>query len=727
MATRSHAVKAALACIMLASASIPAVRAGETSEATFGSQWWTQSKNEAKYQEFRELPRGGFLESFMVERWSGRNLLQIQGVNGLAADQSTRATYANGVRFRIDLGYQEMPHLFSQAARWGWLQASPGVFILPDSLQGRNQLIPGTYTQRMQDFLKTAENVPLDFTTNVSSARVRYRPSKAWQLEAKSSMRQRDGLKPYAISFGFSTALENPEPIDQTMLDVDVVADYHRDKFMMQLGGGLSSFKNDISVLRVDNPRRLTSVDGGDGTNQGALDLYPDNQVMRGNLALSYELPRMSTLSATLGLASGKQDDDFLPFTTNTALPQSNPDSLPGKSLDAKTTQVVGDVRLRTQALDKLESTLRFHYADYKTDANELDFIGQSPYESSWQRFIEHKNHLFNSTQWQAGVDLDYDITSRASIGGLAEYRIRERSPREVEKDAETVLGLNARVRAPSDIMLTAAYTRGDRKLDEFLLEDYFGLKQGATAGLFNTEGLIEQPGLRRYDVADRVQDLASVGASMPVGDRLEISANYAFTRNDYKSETGADTTLGLDLEELHNVAASATLHVNEQLDLSGSFGFGKTLSQQKSRASAATYSFLPDSNWTADLEDKETYVATGFDWAPPKKKLSLSGEYEVSRTMSSYDLDNGLHNAADLPNVFYRRQDITMEATWRWLARTSIISRYQYEQFDMIDWSANNIPQIFPITGSSSAIFLGDSSRSYTAHRVALVLRHRF
>ena len=206
------------------------------------------------------------------------------------------------------------------------------MFILPDSLQARNQLIPATYTQRMLDFLKGAPGVNLGFNTNVSNARARFRPAKGWQVEARASQRQRDGLKPYAMSFGFSTALENPEPIDQTMLDVDVIADYRRAAFTMQASGGVSSFRNDVSVLRVDNPRRITSIDGGDGTAQGALDLYPDNKVLRGNVAMSYELPRRSTLSATLGLASGSQDDAFLPFTTNTALPQSNPDSLPARS-----------------------------------------------------------------------------------------------------------------------------------------------------------------------------------------------------------------------------------------------------------------------------------------------------------------------------------------------------------------------------------------------------------
>lgn len=727
MATLRIAVVTALACGMLASASVPVSRAGETSEATFGSQWWTQSRTDAKYQEFRELPHGGFLESFVMRQWSGRNQFALQGVNGLRRDQNTKLTLSNGVRYRLDLGYQEIPHLFSQDARWGWLQASPGVFILPDSLQSRNQTIPGTYTQRMLDYLKTAPEIGLGFNTRVSNARVQVRPAKGWQFDVRGSMRQRDGLKPYATSFGFSTALENPEPLDQRMLDVDMIADYRRAAFTMQVNGGLSSFENDISVLRVDNPKRITPVNGGDGTAQSAMDLYPDNRVVRGSVALGYELPRQSSLMGMVSLASGKQDDPFLPFTTNTALPQSNPDSLPGKNLDGKTTQITGDIRLRSRPLDKLDGTLRFHYSDYKNDSKEMNFIGQTPYEATWQRFIEHKNHLFKFTNWQLGADADYEVVNNFTLGALAEYRIRERSPREVEKDAETVFGGRARVRAPHDVMLWGNYTRGDRKMDEFLSEDYIGPKLRPSTGVYDSLALIEQPGLRRFDVADRVQDLANLSISMPVGERLDLEASYSFTKNDYKSETSADTMLGLDEEKVHGVAASATVHVNEQLDLLGSYGFGLTTTHQRSRSSAASNSYLPDSSWSAELEDKETYATAGFEWAPPKRKVTLSGRYEIARTLSSFDLDNGLHNAADLPGVLYRRQDVSVEAGWHWLERTTLVTRYDWEQFDMLDWAVNNVPVIFPITGTANAVFLGDSSRSYTAHRIALVLRHRF
>jgi hypothetical protein len=205
---------AALAGGMVVSAMSPEVRAAEN-EFTIGGQWFDQTLPEAKFQEFREVPRGGFLQSFMVSEWSGRNSVALWGANGIRSDQASKLTWANGARWRVDLGYAQIPHTFSQIARWGWLQSAPGVFSLPDSLQARNQAIPGSYTQRMADFLKAAPGIGLGFGTKVSTARLRARPARGWRFEARGTHRARSGIKPYAMSFGFNTALENPEPIDQ--------------------------------------------------------------------------------------------------------------------------------------------------------------------------------------------------------------------------------------------------------------------------------------------------------------------------------------------------------------------------------------------------------------------------------------------------------------------------------------------------------------------------------
>jgi MtrB/PioB family decaheme-associated outer membrane protein len=716
----------ALACGMVVSAMSPEVHAAE-GEFTVGGQWFDQTVPEAKFQEFREVPRGAFVESFLLREWSGRNSLALWGANAIRGDQSSRLTWANGARWRVDLGYQQIPHTFSQVARWGWLQSAPGVFVLPDSFQARNQAIPTTYTQRMADFLKAAPGVALGFNTKTSTARLRARPARGWQVESRSTLRNRNGIKPYALSFGFNTALENPEPIDQRMIDSDVIADYRRDRLSFQASAGLSVFENRIDQLKVDNPKRITDVAGGDGAAVGVLDLYPDNRVVRGSLALGYTLPRRTAITATLGLAEGKQNDLFLGFTNNSALPQSSRDSLPAQSLDAKARQLNGDIRLTTRPADKLDGALTFHYADYDNQTPELNFIGQSPYEATFQRFIEHPNHALSNTRWQTGVDLNYAFAPRIKVGGIAEYRVRERTHREVEKDTETLFGGRLRLMPADGLAITGLYTRGDREADAFHVDDYIGLKTrsaiGSTPNLYDSLGLIEQPGLRRYDVADRIQDRASADVGYAFGERLELSATYAFIRNDFSR----DTTLGLQEDRMHSIASAATLHVNEQLDLTGGYGLGKGRTFQRSRtSSSASVSFNPVNNWTAEIDEEEVFAFGGAEWVPAGR-LSLSAEYTFSRNVTNYDLADGANTAVDLPTTIFRRHETQLDARWRWFSSTSLIGRWAYEDYEVNDFASNDVPFIFPLTGTANAVFLGDSSQGYRAHRLALLLRHTF
>lgn len=725
MATLRMSIATLLACGMVASVMSPTARAAE-GQFTIGGQWYGQTAPEAKYREFSEVARGGFVENFLVREWSGRNSLAVWGANAIRSDQASKLTWTDGARWRVDLGYTQIPHTFSQIAHWGWYQTAPGVFILPDTLQSRNQVIPGTYTQRMTDFLRTAPTVGLGFTTNTSTARLRARPARGWQFEARGTDRHRSGLKPYAMSFGFSTALENPEPIDQQMVDADFIASYQRQQFSLQGSAGMSRFDNRVGELRIDNPKRITDIAGGDGAAVGVLDLYPDNRVLRGSVVLGYTLPKSTAIAATFSVAQTKQDDAFLAFTNNRALPQSSRDSLPAQSLDAKARQLNTDIRLVSRPIEGLDGTVQFRFSDYDNQTQELNFIGQAPYEASWQRFIEHPNHPLSTTQWQTGLDVNYAFTPQIKVGGIAELRTRERTHREVEKDKESILGGRVRLQPLDELTVAGRYTRGDRQADEFLGGEYFGLRTrtaiGSSSSLYDSLGQLEQPGLRRYDVADRVQDCATADVSYAFGERVELSATYSYLNNDYS----ADTTLGLQEDKTHTVASSATVHVNDRIDLTGGYGasVGRTL--QRSRTSGAVMSFTPDSNWTAKMDEKEVFVFAGVEWAPVDR-VSVGVDYRFSRNVTDYDLENGLRYAQDLPSTLFRRHEMALDASWRWLERTVIVGRWGWEEYDVIDFASNNVPLIFPVTGTANAIFLGDGSQSYRAHRLALLVKHSF
>jgi MtrB/PioB family decaheme-associated outer membrane protein len=729
MATLRAMSVAALACGITVSAMAMDARA-DGNQFTIGGQWWDQTAPEAKYDEFREVPMGGFVESFMVREMIGRQSVALWGVNAIRSDQSTQLTWADGARWRVDLGYAEIPHTFSHIARWGWNQPGAGVFVLPDSLQSANQRTPANYTKNMTDFLNTsAPVIPLGLTTKVSSARLRARPARGWQFEIRANDRVRSGNKAYAMSFGFNTALENPEPIDQRTVNADAIADYHRDRLTVQADAGLSTFDNHVDVLRVDNPKRFTDVVGGDGAATGVTDLYPNNTVVRGSVALGYTLPRYTAVNATVAIAQTTQDDRFLDFTNNKALNAAQGltrDSLAAQSLDGKARQLNGNLSISTRPINHLDGTATFRYTDYDNQTAERDWIGQSPYEASWQRYIELTSPARDNKQWVTGLDVNYAFTPRIRAGGIAEYRVRERNDREVEKDTETLLGGRVRTQLTDQLSINGKYTHGDRQADTFNQQDYLGFKSrtaiGSTPGLFDSLAYLEQPGLRRFDVADRIQDNVNADAWYAFGERVDLSGSYVFLRNDF----ARDTTLGLQEEQVNQIAVTGIIHVSDKLDLNGSYGYSKAKTFQRSRQSGSALSFNPVDNWTARIDEHETFGVAGVDWMPGKR-ISVSADYEFSRNETDYDLDNGAHTAVDLPSTLYRRHESVLDVIWHWQARTSIIGRWGWEQYTVDDFATESVPLIFPTTGNASAIYLGDSSQDFTANRLALLVRHTF
>ena len=59
--TRTRTILGWLLTGCVALCALPAAAHAE-GDFTFGSQWWYQNHPESKYQEFRDLPRGAFLE-----------------------------------------------------------------------------------------------------------------------------------------------------------------------------------------------------------------------------------------------------------------------------------------------------------------------------------------------------------------------------------------------------------------------------------------------------------------------------------------------------------------------------------------------------------------------------------------------------------------------------------------------------------------------------------------
>src|SRR5262245_56632453 len=140
---------------------------------TVGTQWWDQTANEAKFQEFRVEHRGAFLEDYVLRSWKGRNFARLYGEHSLRHDQTTSLTWWNGARVRLDLGYQELPHNISFIAHSPFSEIAPCVERIPDSLQAANQANPAGYVARLKDALNASPRLNMGFRTDITTARLK--------------------------------------------------------------------------------------------------------------------------------------------------------------------------------------------------------------------------------------------------------------------------------------------------------------------------------------------------------------------------------------------------------------------------------------------------------------------------------------------------------------------------------------------------------------------------
>jgi MtrB/PioB family decaheme-associated outer membrane protein len=717
-------VMIAACAVALCASARPAMAEGSL---VLGSQWWTQTADDAKYQEFRDVARGPFVESLTYGQMNGRNTYVLSAVNAAQGDQAWKGMWAWGSKLNVRVGYIETPHRFSLISKSPFTEVSPGVFVLPDSLQALMQRSSTTQqTNIINNLMASAGRLPLEFQTHVSTARVRVRPKAGWTFEANGRQTSRAGRKAYGAFIGTSPGnpmVELAEPIDQTMTDADVRANYSDARMTVQAVGSMSTFDNHHEALRWDNLRRVTDLASGTGAGpaRGQLALAPDNTEVRGSIAVGVKLPKKHVFSGTVAVAQISQDQDWLPVTINAAL---RPDTLvmPGTNTDGKATVVNLDARLTSMAMDHLRGTVRFHSDKYDNQTPEWTF--NRTVNGDVAVVGPFSTKPFGNDNWVAGLDLDTDVNPRVSVGVTAEYRTRNRTHREIDKDKETVFGGRARVRPMDGLSLDGKVRYGTRELDSFLEEDY-----ESAPGVW-----MEQPELRRYDVANRKQLLAQGGLSWMPMEKLDLAVNYTHLSNEYP-----DQEFGLTDEKSGVFSGQGTFHATPKLDLRGGYGFSQIKAKQESKqglgAGIMTDALSDSLRWSLDQTDENVFVSAGFEFWVTPQKFSIVGDYEFSRDFVTFDLwaAPGFYSAGlaasnrfggDVPNTLYRRHDVVLEARYQLMKSTQITGRYGWQEFDAIDFAAKDLALVAP---SAAAVYLGDFYQDYRAHRVALLLKHTF
>ena len=676
-----------------------------------GTQWWYQSQEEAKYQEFREVPQGLFIESFLYRNPLLGGHVRAWGAHLLRSDEYIAGDY-HKPRWSAEVSYRETPHNFSFVSSTGFAFVEPGIQTLPDALQAAVQIGPDpSDVTILTDYLNNARPLDLGFRTDVLGARLKTRPGQGFRVEIDGSRRNRSGYKAYGGSFGFSNVVETAEPIRQSMAQGEARVTYTKKKLTLEGLFGLSAFDNHVSTLTFDNPNRL--IDSVSASSRGRIDLYPDNRQWRAGFNLALMLPHRSSLDGAFEYAETRQTDSWLPYTINSALfARTDSFPLPGTDTDGKAQLRTVNVRFTSHPFAHLGGTLRFrdHKYDNKTPSWEL--AGQAPYDGSWNG-TPVETTPFGNRQTVSGADLDWNPIRQASLYGTVEFTHREHTEREIVADNELAGEGKIVLRPKTWLTATGKYRYGDRDADAIDPEAY----------LSETGTLEEQPGLRRFDVASRIQNLGEASLSWTGYSPLAATLNFRYLRNEYH-----ETIMGLQDDLQKSAAFDLAYTPNDRFDLEGTVGYAWIYTNQASRTSNVSVPVQADTlNWRARLYD-EILSATGNVGYHATKKVDLNLTYFYERSPGTYRLTSVKLSppAQDLPGTWYRRQGVGTEVTYKLTQVADVSARWGWEEYDANDFASQDIPLLL-VAGTSRALFLGDNTLDYVAQAVSLVLTRRF
>ncbi|MFL6199779.1 MAG: MtrB/PioB family outer membrane beta-barrel protein [Thermoanaerobaculia bacterium] len=611
----------------------------------------------SKWEEYRDLGSGFVIPILNIEgRGADDRFLDFRGVN--VSREDARYTFSYGVleRYSLTVDYNKIPHRFGNNGHMLWTQTSPGVYEIADPAQAaiqaalekqfaanRNLITFPFLNNLISPYLATAQEVDLALIRNRTQANLVFGGLQgfSWGLEHKHE--NRNGNRAYGASFGFSNATELPEVIDYSIDDTELAGEWNTEKSGLRFGLRHSSFKNDVSTMYWDNPFRLTGATdpsaysspgsgsiGGSGV--GFADLWADNQADMAFVNGRTELGSWF-VQGNLSYNVMTQDDPLLPYTLNTSIKgigfnhevfdATDPGKLPTRNADNEVDVTNVVAKAGTTFGDNFDLTFNFRLYDYDNQSRRIEFPGYVRFHAVWEE-IARITVPHSYTKQDLGAEFGWNMARSTRLALSYNLQTWDREFREVDSSDEDILRLTFDTQPTAAFGVRASYEMGDRTIDEYLVE-----AQEFT--FVESEGITNQPGLRKYDEAAREYDQFNVQASY-----IPTEAWNFFFGVTGRDENYDESELGLLDDEILQYNAEIGYAPGENLNL---YLFGHIADRdsfQAGRQSGATVSLNPLDNWTAAMNEVTETYGLGFTTKRAPWTADLSARY----TKSDGDID---------------------------------------------------------------------------------------
>lgn len=559
-----------------------------------------------------------------------------------------------------------------------------------------------------------------------------------------------------------------PEPVDYTTDDLRASVGYNREKAQIELAYYLSIFNNDDESLKWQNPYYY-------GAPNPVISLPPDNEYHKFTLSGGLNLPMSTRITAVAEYGKMTQDENFLPYHANPASTANDPSNFPRTSADAEIETKLVNVNLSSRPVSGLGLNARYrHYetinntpvdlfrypvADGQNSvtvrtttvgpagsiyADGTSAVGKpctaaNPCYSGFTSAIQGQaalntaqaryNQPFDYKQDLVKADVSYLVLRNTTLSAGYDREVIHRDLREADETTENSYRAGISTNISSYAAAGGNYLTGHRRYDDYngavildsFTQDYRDvLNSGA-----NPRTWINNPDLRKFDVANRDRKQYSAFANLFPLDSVTLGVNYSLGKDDYP-----DTVLGLTESNSEVYTVDATITPAETVTVYSYYTNERLRSKQVGRDMTDTASTWFDltRDWTSTNKDSVNTVGLGLNLSFLKGRLNITPDYTYARTQTKIDIWGGSAlTVAPFPDLKTERHTFNLSGKYKLTDNWTLGAGYLYETYVSDDWATDNMTLDNTATLPTNLLILSESVPDYTAHAGSITVAYRW
>ena len=732
----------------------------------------------SKYNEYRDIRDGLFLRRLHLDfedLLGSRDYFHLQSQKAIYKDQSYLATFGQYNKFKVLFRYDEIPHIYTNTTRTLYTELAPGVFTIPTLT--RNALQGIAASASLPSTIQTQVVPGMSFITprierKAGTGLFGYNFSPDWNMLVSYSREHESGIRPIGQIFNSSPSAsltggfgaEVPEPIHYFNNTVVAKTEYTKEKWGVVAGYLGSFFENQVGELDFDNPFRSTDCVAPTGCTAatqgpafGRVDLYPSNSAQYLNLAGAFDLAKHVRVMGSISPGWLRQNDAFLPYTSNALLLAQTP-ALPAASLNGSKQTLAMNYTVVARLFKNFEVKAGYRHYDYNNNTPVHSFTPVQGDIAAANPTSPEENTPFGFNKKNVEVTGNWYFAKKSSLKVGYEGEIFDRSHRDVSHSVENGLVAALDLVATKDLSLRLTYRHSNRSPEQYEDDQALNISGGIPS---------DQPFSRRFDEAARVRDRGDLQVIYNVTDRLSISGFGGTLQDNYNQQGGVNSATPLNfiagttspyylygvLKDLsYNAGSDIDFSLTNYMTLFGEYSYERYHKRMASRyrvpgsttplpldCSNSTHGCDSANNdWESSANDRIHIFSLGSDINVGKKiffttyySLSAAKGNVLSRPLGNPALTTGpdkflltgTNAAVDYPETVSRTHEVAAIFKFKLTRSLTPKLEYRYTQYDTKDYQTSamtpymgcvsGLPPAAPVPGCTNPL-IGTPSPFY-------------